>query len=303
MRILVTGANGQLGHDVVKEALKRGFEVVGTGSRDKENRPIDSNYIQLDIKDRDAVFSVIEKVRPDIVIHCAAWTNVDMAEKKENRDKVYAVNHLGTKHIAEACRKIDAKILYISTDYVFSGHGDKPYPSDCDVFLPLNVYGDSKLQGENEIREMLKKYFIIRTSWVYGINGNNFIKTMLNLSKNHNEIQVVNDQIGRPTYTKDLAELIVEMINTDKYGTYNATNEGDYISWYDFAVEIFKTADIEIKVNPVSTEKYGSSTARRPLNSRLDTSKLKDNGFTPLPDWKDGLKRYMEELKKDNYLS
>lgn len=303
MKILVTGVNGQLGHDVVNELIARGHEGIGSGSSAAYHGVADGSaaavgpYVQMDITDEKAVQAVMEKIRPDAVIHCAAWTAVDAAEDQENQAKVYAVNVLGTKNIAQFCKELDAKMLYISTDYVFNGQGTEPWKADCQTFDPLNVYGKSKLEGELAVKELLEKYFIVRIAWVFGLNGNNFVKTMLKVGKNHDTLRVVNDQIGTPTYTVDLARLLVDMLETEKYGTYHATNEGGYISWYDFAREIFRQAGYPTKVIPVTTEEYGLSKARRPYNSRLDKSKLKEQDFQPLPDWRDGVRRYLEELK------
>jgi dTDP-4-dehydrorhamnose reductase len=299
MKILVTGVNGQLGHDVVNELIARGHEGIGSGSSAAYHGVADGSaaavgpYVQMDITDEKAVQAVMEKIRPDAVIHCAAWTAVDAAEDQENQAKVYAVNVLGTKNIAQFCKELDAKMLYISTDYVFNGQGTEPWKADCQTFDPLNVYGKSKLEGELAVKELLEKYFIVRIAWVFGLNGNNFVKTMLKVGKNHDTLRVVNDQIGTPTYTADLARLLVDMLETEKYGTYHATNEGGYISWYDFAKEIFRQAGYSTKVIPVTTEEYGLSKARRPFNSRLDKSKLGEKGFAALPDWKDALKRYL----------
>ena len=303
MKILVTGVNGQLGHDVVNELIARGHEGIGSGSSAAYHGVADGSaaavgpYVQMDITDEKAVQAVMEKIRPDAVIHCAAWTAVDAAEDQENQAKVYAVNVLGTKNIAQFCKELDAKMLYISTDYVFNGQGTEPWKADCQTFDPLNVYGKSKLEGELAVKELLEKYFIVRIAWVFGLNGNNFVKTMLKVGKNHDTLRVVNDQIGTPTYTADLARLLVDMLETEKYGTYHATNEGGYISWYDFAREIFRQAGYSTKVIPVTTEEYGLSKARRPFNSRLDKSKLKEQDFQPLPDWRDAVRRDLEELE------
>lgn len=238
--------------------------------------------------------------RPDVVIHCAAWTAVDLAEDEDNKEKVMSINGIGTANIAEACKAIDCKMIYISTDYVFSGEGTEPWDSDYDKFNPLNYYGFSKLAGEDFVRHLLKKFFIVRIAWVFGINGNNFIKTMLKVAKNHKQVKVVNDQIGTPTYTKDLAVLLVDMSLTDKYGNYHATNEGGYISWYDFCKEIYKLSNVGTEVIPVTTEEYGLSKAKRPFNSRLNKNKLAENGFNLLPDWKDALDRYLKEINYGN---
>lgn len=297
MKYFITGVGGQLGFDVVNEIISRKYEAVGSDILNECSA--NCAYITLDITDKNAVFSVIEKIAPDVVIHCAAWTAVDAAEDDENVEKVRNINVNGTKNIAEACRKVNCKMVYISTDYVFDGQGNEPWQADCKNFAPLNIYGQSKLDGELAVTNMLDKYFIVRIAWVFGKNGNNFIKTMLKLSEKYPEIRVVNDQIGTPTYTYDLARLLVDMTETEKYGFYHATNEGEYISWYDFAVEIFKQAEKETKVIPVSTEEYGVSKAKRPFNSRLDKSKLTANGFQLLPDWKDALARYLKEIQEN----
>lgn len=293
MKIFVTGAGGQLGNDVLNELTKRGHEAVGTTKQ------------TLDITDSDAVFHCLREISPDAVIHCAAWTAVDAAEEEENRARVNLVNGAGTNNIAEICKELDIKMMYISTDYVFDGQGTAPWQPDCRDYNPLNVYGQSKLAGELAVSETLEKYFIVRIAWAFGIHGNNFVKTMLNLGKKYDTIRVVNDQIGTPTYTFDLARLLVDMIETDKYGYYHATNEGGYISWYDFTKGIFKTAtemghseysEENLKVIPVTTAQYGASKAARPFNSRLDRNKLVENGFIPLPTWQDALKRYLAEI-------
>ena len=291
MKFFVTGVGGQLGFDVVNEIILRNYAVVSSDILNECS--VNCEYIKLDITDKNAVFSAIEKVAPDVVIHCAAWTAVDAAEDAENFEKVRNINVNGTKNIAEVCKKIDCKMIYISTDYVFNGQGSEPWQADCKNFAPLNVYGQSKLDGELAVENLLDKYFIVRIAWVFGKNGNNFIKTMLKLSEKYPEIRVVNDQISTPTYTYDLARLLVDMAETEKYGFYHATNEGGYISWYDFAVEIFAQAGKQTKVIPVSTEEYGVSKAKRPFNSRLDKSKLTANGFQPLPDWKNALARFL----------
>lgn len=284
MKVLVTGAKGQLGYDVVNELTKRGHNAVGVDIED------------MDITDRQSVEKVIGKEKPNAVIHCAAWTAVDLAEDEDKIDSVRNVNVGGTKNIADACKAIDCKMIYISTDYVFDGQGTEPWKPDCKDYAPLNVYGQTKLDGELAVAGTLDKYFIVRIAWVFGVNGNNFIKTMLNVGKKYEQITVVNDQIGTPTYTYDLARLLVDMVETEKYGYYHATNEGGYISWYDFACEIFKQAGYSTKVKPVTTEEYGLSKAKRPFNSRLDKSKLIENGFNPLPTWQDALSRYLKEI-------
>ena len=302
MKVLVTGVAGQLGHDVMNELHKRGYEGVGSdiapqySGADDGTAVTKMDYIQMDITNSEEVTETIKKVNPDVVVHCAAWTAVDLAEEKENKDKVMAINVGGTENITKVCKELDCKMVYISTDYVFDGYGTRPWNEDCKDYAPLNVYGESKLMGEKVVSLNLEKYFIVRIAWVFGVNGNNFIKTMLNVGKKFDSLNVVNDQIGTPTYTYDLSRLLVDMIETDKYGYYHATNEGEYISWYDFACEIFKQAGYKTKVNSVTTEEYGVSKARRPFNSRLNKTKLVDNGFTPLPDWKDALSRYLKEI-------
>lgn len=302
MKVLVTGIAGQLGHDVMNELHKRGYEGVGSdiapqySGADDGTAVTKMDYVQMDITNSEEVTETIKKVNPDVVVHCAAWTAVDLAEESENKEKVMAINVGGTENIARVCKELDCKMVYISTDYVFDGYGTRPWEEDCKDYAPLNVYGESKLMGEKVVSLNLEKYFIVRIAWVFGVNGNNFIKTMLNVGKKFDTLKVVNDQIGTPTYTYDLSRLLVDMIETDKYGYYHATNEGGYISWYDFACEIFKQAGYKTKVNPVTTEEYGVSKARRPFNSRLNKTKLVDNGFTPLPDWKDALSRYLKEI-------
>lgn len=302
MKVLVTGVAGQLGHDVMNELHKRGYEGVGSdiapqySGADDGTAVTKMDYVQMDITNSEEVTETIKKVNPDVVVHCAAWTAVDLAEEKENKEKVMAINVGGTENIAKVCKELDCKMVYISTDYVFDGYGTRPWEEDCKDYAPLNVYGESKLMGEKVVSLNLEKYFIVRIAWVFGVNGNNFIKTMLKVGKKFDTLKVVNDQIGTPTYTYDLSRLLVDMIETDKYGYYHATNEGGYISWYDFACEIFKQAGYKTKVNPVTTEEYGVSKARRPFNSRLNKTKLVDNGFTPLPDWKDALSRYLKEI-------
>lgn len=302
MKVFVTGVCGQLGHDVVNELVKRGYEAVGSditekyGGADDYSAAAKTAYVQLDITDKNAVNEVLKKTVPDAVVHCAAWTAVDAAEDEENKSKVYAINCEGTKNIAEVCKELNSKMIYISTDYVFSGEGEEPWQPDCKEYAPLNIYGDSKLKGELAVSKILEKYFIVRIAWVFGKNGNNFIKTMLNVGKKYNTVRVVNDQIGTPTYTFDLAELLVDMCESENYGYYHATNEGGCISWYDFACEIYKQAGYTVSVVPVTTEEYGLSKAKRPKNSRLDKSKLTENGFVPLPTWQDALNRYLKEI-------
>jgi dTDP-4-dehydrorhamnose reductase len=289
MKILVTGVGGQLGHDVVKQLQSRGHEAIGSD--------LAVGDLLLDLTDREAVLAAIRALSPDAVIHCAAWTAVDAAEEEENRAKVFAVNADGTRYIAEACRKTHSKMMYISTDYVFDGQGTEPWTADCESYAPQNVYGQSKLDGEQAVREVTDDHFIVRIAWVFGKNGKNFIKTMLTVGQKYDTVRVVNDQIGTPTYTLDLARLLVDMIETDKFGTYHATNEGGYISWYDFTCEIFRQAGYTTKVVPVTTAEYGLSKAARPFNSRLDKSKLTAMGFTPLPSWQDALARYLKEIE------
>ncbi len=302
MKIFVTGVAGQLGHDVMNELASRGYTGIGTDLAEIYSGIQDGTYVTkaeympLDITNAEDVMKTIQSVNPDVVVHCAAWTAVDLAEDEDKQAKVKAINVDGTQNIANACKKVDAKMVYISTDYVFDGQGIEPWQPDCKDYKPLNVYGQTKLGGELAVSNTLDKYFIVRIAWVFGKNGNNFIKTMLNIGKKYDTLRVVNDQIGTPTYTYDLARLLVDMIETDKYGYYHVTNEGGYISWYDFACEIFKQAGYTTKVVPVTTEEYGLSKAARPFNSRLDKSKLLEKGFKPLPTWQDALARYLEEF-------
>ena len=302
MKVFVTGVAGQLGHDVMNELAKRNIEGIGTdlaaeyaGIQD-ETAVTKMPYVPMDLTDAEAVKKTVEELQPDVIVHCAAWTAVDAAEEEENKAKVQAVNVGGTQNIADAAKLVDAKVVYLSTDYVFDGQGEKPWEPDCKDYAPLNVYGQSKLDGEQAIANTLSKYFIVRIAWVFGMNGKNFIKTMLSVGKKYPEVRVVNDQIGTPTYTYDLARLLVDMIQTDKYGYYHATNEGGYISWYDFTVEIFRQAGYDTKVTPVTTEEYGLSKAARPFNSRLEKKKLVENGFEPLPTWQDALERYLKVM-------
>ena len=297
MKVLVTGTSGQLGHDVMLELKSRGIDAIGTDRKGEDNPEFKTAV--LDITDKDNVEKLLNDYRPDAVIHCAAWTNVDGAEDPANQPAVKKVNVEGTENLAKACKEIGAKMIYISTDYVFNGQGNKPWQPDDKNYAPLNVYGQSKLDGELAVANNLEKYFIVRIAWVFGKNGKNFVKTMLGVGKTHPEVRVVNDQIGTPTYTPDLARLLVDMILSDKYGYYHATNEGGFISWADFTEEIFKQAGIDSKVIPVTTAEYGASVAARPFNSRLDKSKLKEAGFTPLPTWQDALSRYLKALKED----
>ena len=301
MKVFVTGVGGQLGHDVMNELAKRGHEGIGSDIAARYSGMEDGTavcampYVQLDITDREAVEKVLSEAAPDAVIHCAAWTAVDAAEEAENVPRVRMINADGTRNIAAACRGLDCRMMYISTDYVFDGQGTEPWKPDCTAYVPLNVYGQTKLEGELAVREALEKYFIVRIAWVFGRNGRNFIKTMLNVGRTHESVRVVNDQIGTPTYTYDLARLLVDMIETEKYGCYHATNEGGYISWYDFCREIYRQAGLKTEVIPVTTAEYGLSKAARPFNSRLDKSKLVENGFAPLPDWRDALERYLRQ--------
>lgn len=313
MKFFVTGVNGQLGHDVMNEIQKRGYEGIGSDIAEQyagvaDGSPVTTMpYVSLDITDRDAVMKVIQEVQPDAVIHCAAWTAVDMAEDDDKVEKVRAVNAGGTQNIADACKAVDCKLLYLSTDYVFNGQGMEPWKPDCKDYKPLNVYGQTKLEGELAVSSTLKKYFIVRIAWVFGLNGKNFIKTMINVGKTHDEVRVVNDQIGTPTYTYDLARLLVDMCETEKYGYYHATNaevtnenagcKTGYISWYDFCCEFYRQYGLKTKIIPVTTEEYGLSKAARPFNSRLDKKILVENGFDPLPTWQDAVSRYLKEAQ------
>lgn len=305
MRVFVSGVGGQLGHDVMNELRRRGHEGIGSDIAPQYSGAQDGSavttmpYVQLDITDAAAVSRVLREVKPDAVVHCAAWTAVDAAEDVENQSKIRAINAEGTANIAEVCKELDCKMVYISTDYVFNGQGETPWQPDCKDYAPLNYYGQTKLEGELAVSSRLEKYFIVRIAWVFGLNGKNFIKTMLKLGETHDTLRVVNDQIGTPTYTLDLSRLLVDMIETERYGYYHATNEGGYISWYDFACAIFKAAGMSVTVQPVTTAEYGESKAKRPFNSRLDKSKLKENGFQPLPDWQNALERYLKELNVD----
>ena len=305
MKVFVTGVAGQLGHDVVNELVARGHEAVGSdlapaysGAAD-ESAVTRAPYVSLDITDGAAVDRALSAVRPDAVIHCAAWTAVDAAEDEQNIPKVRAINAGGTRHIARACALLGCKLMYISTDYVFDGQGTTPWQPDCRDYAPLNVYGQTKLEGELAVRESVERFFIVRIAWVFGQNGKNFIRTMLDLAKTHDSLRVVSDQIGTPTYTLDLARLLVDMIESEKYGYYHATNEGGYISWAEFAAEIFRQAGANTRVDPVTTQEYGVSKAARPFNSRLDKSKLAQSGFEPLPDWRDALARYLQVIARE----
>ena len=303
MIIFVTGVAGQLGHDVMNELSARGYDGIGSDIAEQYSGIQDNSdvtkmpYVSLDITDENAVRNTLISNKPDVVIHCAAWTAVDMAEDDDKVEIVRNINANGTRYIAKACKEINAKMVYISTDYVFDGQGEQPWLPDCKDFSPLNVYGQTKLEGEMAVSSILDKYFIVRIAWVFGVNGKNFIKTMLNVGKTHDTLKVVNDQIGTPTYTLDLARLLIDMVETEKYGYYHATNEGGYISWYEFACEIFRQAGYSTKVLPVTTEEYGISKAARPFNSRLDKHKLIEMGFEPLPTWQDALKRYLQEIQ------
>lgn len=311
MKVFVTGVAGQLGHDVMNELANRGYEGIGSDIALEYAGVMDGTsvtnmpYVALDITNEEDVNRVLSEIQPDVVIHCAAWTAVDLAEDEDKKAKVYAINVDGTRYIAETCKKIDAKMVYISTDYVFDGNGETPWEPDCKDYCPQNVYGQTKLDGELAVSSILEKYFIVRIAWVFGTNGNNFIKTMLKVGKAHKELRVVNDQIGTPTYTYDLSRLLVDMVCTEEYGYYHATNEGGYISWYDFTKEIFRQAvelghneydESQLTVLPVTTMEYGQSKAKRPFNSRLDKAKIVERGFSPLPTWQDALNRYLKEL-------
>ena len=303
MRVFVTGVGGQLGHDVMNELYKRGYEGIGSDLAPSYSGIQDGSavtampYVALDITDEQAVRQTLTQVRPDAVIHCAGWTAVDAAEDEDKQALVRSINVDGTRYIAQVCKELGSKMLYLSTDYVFDGQGTEPWTPDCSSYAAMNVYGQSKLDGERAVAGSLEKYFIVRIAWVFGLNGNNFVKTMLKAGKKFPTLRVVNDQIGTPTYTYDLSRLLVDMIETEKYGYYHATNEGGYISWYDFACEIFRQAGYETNVVPVTTAEYGLSKAARPFNSRLDKTKLKEMGFCPLPDWRDALSRYLKEIE------
>ena len=303
MKVFVTGVGGQLGHDVMNELHQRGYEGVGSDIAPQYSGIADGSpvttmpYVPMDITNEEMVAQVLMDVKPDVVVHCAAWTAVDLAEDEDKQDKVRAINAQGTQNIANVCKTLNCKMVYISTDYVFDGQGETPWEPDCKDYAPLNVYGQTKLEGELAVANTLEKFFIVRIAWVFGLNGNNFIKTMLNVGKKYETLRVVNDQIGTPTYTLDLSRLLVDMIETEKYGYYHATNEGGYISWYDFACEIFRQAGYTNTVLPVTTAEYGLSKAARPFNSRLDKRKLVENGFQPLPTWQDALARFLKEIE------
>lgn len=303
MKVFVTGVAGQLGHDVMNELAARGHEGIGTDLLPQYSGIQDGSavctmpYVSLDITDAEAVARTVRELQPEVIVHCAAWTAVDLAEDEDKQEKVERINAFGTRCLAEAAKEAGAKFIYISTDYVFDGQGTEPWQPDCQDYAPLNVYGRTKLEGELAVRELLEKYFIVRIAWVFGLNGKNFIKTMLNVGRTHDTVRVVNDQIGTPTYTLDLARLLVDMLETEKYGCYHATNEGGYISWYDFTKEIYRQAGLSTEVLPVTTAEYGLSKAARPYNSRLDKSKLSEMGFKPLPTWQDALARYLKALE------
>lgn len=304
MKVFVTGVGGQLGHDVMNELAKRGYDGVGSDIAPEYSGIQDGSavctmpYTAMDITDQEQVEKAITRESPDVVVHCAAWTAVDLAEDEDKVEKVRAINAYGTRNIADVCKKLGCKMVYISTDYVFDGQGEAPWEPDCKDYKPLNVYGQTKLEGELAVANTLEKFFIVRIAWVFGLNGKNFIKTMLSVGKKFETLRVVNDQIGTPTYTLDLSRLLVDMIETEKYGYYHATNEGGYISWYDFACEIFRQAGYATKVIPVTTAEYGLSKAARPFNSRLDKKKLVEAGFKPLPTWQDALARYLKEIEE-----
>ncbi len=301
MKVFVTGVGGQLGHEAVNQLIRRGYEAVSSDIQPQYSGAADGSavvsapYVQLDITNRSEVSRIITELQPDVIIHCAAWTNVDGAEDPEKQPLVYRINAEGTENIAKAARAVGAKMMYISTDYVFDGQGTRPWQPDDKCYAPLNVYGQSKLYGELAVSSILEKYFIVRIAWAFGVSGTNFIKTMINAGKTHDEVRVVNDQIGTPTYMFDLARLLIDMVESDKYGYYHATNEGGYISWYDFCVEFYRQYGLKTKIIPVTTAEYGLSKAARPFNSRLDKGKLIEAGFKPLPDWKDAVKRYLAE--------
>ena len=312
MKVFVTGVAGQLGHDVMNELNKRGYEGIGSDIAPEYSGVQDGSavatmpYVSLDITNKENVENVLTELKPDVIVHCAAWTAVDLAEDDDKVERVRSINAGGTENIAKVCKKLDSKMVYISTDYVFDGQGTEPWTPDCTAYKPLNVYGQTKLEGELAVSVNLDKYFIVRIAWVFGVNGKNFIKTMLNVAKTHSTLKVVNDQIGTPTYTYDLARLLVDMIEKEKYGYYHATNEGGYISWYEFTKEIFRQAvemgrmeyaEDNVSVIPVTTEEYGISKAKRPFNSKLDKRKLLENGFEPLPTWQDALKRYLRKIE------
>ena len=297
MKFLVTGVGGQLGYDVMRELKRRGHEAVGCDLAQAADAAAQMlggmRCLPLDITDAAAVDALIRQEAPDAVIHCAAWTNVDLAEDHEAQ--VRRVNAEGTRHIAGACRALGCKMTYISTDYVFDGTGETPWQPDEKTYRPLNVYGQTKLEGEMAVRELVEKRFIVRIAWVFGLNGKNFIKTMIGVGKSRDAVRVVCDQIGTPTYTADLARLLADMNETEKYGVYHATNEGGHVSWYEYCCEIYRQYGLKTEVIPVTTAEYGLSRAARPANSRLDKSKLIEAGFALLPDWRDAVRRYLDE--------
>ena len=290
MKVLVVGANGQLGRDVSNELKKRNHETIRTDVAGE------CDYV-LDFTDKEATLSLAKKFDPEVIMNCAAWTRVDDAEDEENKPIVYKLNAIGPENLADAAKSVDAKLVHISTDYVFNGEGTAPWKPDDKCFGPESYYGETKLLGEKAVEKYLEKSYIVRIAWLFG-GPVSFVNTMLKVGKTHDEVRVVDDQIGTPTYSKDLARLLVDMIKTDRYGYYHATNEGGYISWYEFCKEIYDQAGIGAKVTPVSTAEYGLSKAKRPFNSRLDKSKLSDNGFIRLPEWKDALNRYLKEIKE-----
>ncbi len=300
MSVFVTGVGGQLGFDVIRELRRRGQEAVAADLMPEAPACCAAgnvSYVRLDITDPQAVSAAVAEAKPDAVIHCAAWTAVDAAEEEENREAVDRINHLGTLYLAEAAKAADAKMIYLSTDYVFDGQGERPWQPDDRSFAPLNVYGRTKLAGEFAVADTLERFFIVRTAWVFGLNGRNFIRTMIGAGKTRDTVRVVDDQIGTPTYTADLARLLADMAETEKYGYYHATNEGGYISWYELCREAYRQYGLETQVIPVTTAQYGLSEAMRPFNSRLDKSKLAEMGFKPLPPWKDAVERYLKEAK------
>ena len=296
MNILVTGANGLLGSSVMTELRRRGHHGIAVGRAPQCRSTDAAAYVQADLCDASAVQALFVGVQPDAVIHCAAWTDVDGAELPENREQVFAVNRDSTQNVAEASRDHGCKLLYVTTDYVFDGTYPAPYPADYDRFAPLNVYGQSKLDGERAVCGTLAQHFIVRTSWLYGAGGKNFVRTMLQLSRTHDTLRVVCDQVGTPTYVPDLARLLADMVETDRYGRYNAVNSGGYVSWYDFACEIFRAAGMDVKVTPVHSDEYPAAKAKRPMNSRMSKEKLTENGFERLPEWKDAVARYLKEI-------
>ena len=299
MTVLVTGVGGQLGFDVVNELARRGCETVGSDVRREDElvrRAAWDRYVELDVTDPGAVDRTLSAIRPDAIVHCAAWTDVDRAEDESNREQVRKINVDATGFLTEKAKNLGCKFVYISTDYVFSGGGTTPWEPDETDFRPLNYYAETKLEGERIVSSRLEKFFVVRIAWAFGLNGKNFIRTMLNLAKTRDTVRVVTDQVGTPTYTADLSVLLCDMLETDRYGFYHATNEGGFISWYDLACEVFRQAGIDMNVIPVTTAEYGMNVARRPFNSRLDKSKLKEQGFAPLPDWKNAVTRYLKEI-------